>query len=558
MSKVSGKRAFLEVLKQEGVSVMFGNPGTTELPLMDILATEDNIRYVLTLQEAVAMTMADGYARASGKLAVVNLHVAPGLGNAMGSLFGAHRAGSPVLVTAGQQAQGFGLTEPNLYAELPPIAEHFTKWSTEVRSAAELPRVIHRAAKIALTPPTGPVFVSLPGDVLNEDADIDLSRPTRVAPHFRADPQAVAEAAKVLSQAERPVIIAGDAVSQSFAHDELVRIAELLGAPVYLEGEATTNGFPTTHPLFREHLVRSAPTIRAVLKQHDVLFSVGADLFTLSLPPEVEPVPDGIRIVHLDPDPWQLAKNYPAEPAVMGDPKTTLPEIEKEIRRLQSPQQSERSKQRSSSIAAENLDRRQKLAAEAEAHFDATPIIPLSLMYAIGQILPANAVVIDETVSSGAGLREFLKCDGPDALYGVRGGGIGFGIPGAIGVKLALPDRPVVALVGDGSAMYTIQGLWTAANQQLPIVFVILKNESYRILKQRLSAMKSFASQMDRYVGMDLTNPSIDYVNLARSMGVYGVHVNTVADFGNALRTALSFDKPTLIEVAVSNQFKPI
>src|SRR5207249_710257 len=217
---MSGKRAFLELLKQEGVDIIFGNPGTTELPLMDALAVENDLRYVLGLQEAAVMAMADGYAQASGKLAVVNLHVAPGLGNAMGMLYDAQKAGSPILVTAGQHEQSFNATEPILWADLPPIARPLVKWSDEVHRLADLPLMVHRAAKTAMAPPTGPVFLSLPGDILKLEADIDLMAPTRIAPNVRGDKAAIEAAAKILAEAKRPIIMAGDAVAQSRAHAE--------------------------------------------------------------------------------------------------------------------------------------------------------------------------------------------------------------------------------------------------------------------------------------------------------------------------------------------------
>src|SRR3954453_5790230 len=215
---MSGKRAFLELLKQEGVRILFGNPGTTELPLMDALAVDNELRYVLGLQEAAVMAMADGYAQASGELAVVNLHVTPGLGNAMGMLYDAQKAGSPILVTAGQHDQTFNATEPILWADLPPIARPFVKWSSEVRRLDDLARMVHRAAKTALAPPSGPVFLSLPGDVLQAEGNVDLLGPTRIAPRLRGDPAAVDAAATLLAEAKAPMIMAGDAVAHSRAH----------------------------------------------------------------------------------------------------------------------------------------------------------------------------------------------------------------------------------------------------------------------------------------------------------------------------------------------------
>src|SRR5438874_2896794 len=391
---MSGKRAFLDLLKQEGVEIMFGNPGTTELPLMDAFATENELRYLLGLQEAAVMGMADGYAQASGKLAVVNLHVAPGLANAMGMLYDAQKAGSPILVTAGQHEQSCTATEPILWADLPTIARPLVKWSSEVHRLADLPRLVHRAAKTALAPPTGPVFLSLPGDILRADADIDLSAPTRVAPRLRGDRAAVAAAADLLAKAKRPLIIAGDAVAQSRAHAELVELAELVGAPVYAEFVPNTASFPSSHPLFRGQMVRTAPAVRAILDQYDVLFSVGGDLFTLSLPSDVDPMPPGLTLIHLDVDPWEIGKNYPAEVALLGDPKATLPEITVAVRERMSSGARGAARERLKTASDASLADREALVAKARALAGQTPIQPLALLHAIGAMLPKDAVVI--------------------------------------------------------------------------------------------------------------------------------------------------------------------
>jgi len=274
MAYITGKQAFLEILKQEGVSLMFGNPGTTELPLMDGLAREPGIHYVLALQEAVAIAMADAYAQASGGLAAVNVHVSPGLGNAMGMLYDASKSGAPMLLTAGQHDQGFNVTEPILWSDLPPMAAPLVKWSTEARRLEDLPRIVHRAIKTAFAHPSGPVFLSLPVDVLNAERDLDLGAPTRVAPGIVGDRSAVARAAELLAKAQNPVIIAGDAVAHGDALAELAELAELIGAPVITEGVASTCSFPFTHPLYAGSMPRIGPPIRARLMRHDLLFSV--------------------------------------------------------------------------------------------------------------------------------------------------------------------------------------------------------------------------------------------------------------------------------------------
>ncbi len=557
MPFMSGKRAFLELLRQEGAGYIFGNPGTTELPLMDGLVAQPGLAYVLGLQEAGVVAMADGYAEASGRLAVVNVHVAPGLGNALGMLYDAQRAGAPLLVTAGQHDQSFNFTEPILWADLPPIARPFVKWSAEVRRLQDLPRAVHRAAKTALAPPTGPVFLSLPADVLNAEGDVDLGAPTRVAPGLRGDRAAVEAAAALLAAAERPLIMAGDAVAQGDAHAELVRVAELLGAPVYAEGIANTASFPASHPLFRGAFVRQAPVVRQLLTQTDVLFSVGADLLTLSLPSDVEPVPPDLTIVHLDTDPWELGKNYPARVAILGDPKATLPDLAELLEERLGPERRARARQRLEETRAAKARHREELEARARAEAHRVPITPLALMHAVGEALPPEAVVVDETISSGAGLRTFLRSNDPKSFFGLRGGGIGWGLPAAIGVKLALPHRPVVGLIGDGSALYTCQALWTAAHYRVAVVLVILNNASYRILKQRVYAMKGLAAQADRYIGMDLEDPRVDFPALAQSFGVAAERVEKTSEVGPALARALARSGPTLIDVELDRTFKP-
>lgn len=552
----AGRRLFLELLKQEGVRVMFGNPGTTELPLMDALAGEDEIRYVLALQESLVMAMADGYARASGTLGVANVHVAPGLGNAMGMLFDAHKAGSPVLLTAGQQAQGFGITEPNLYAELPPMAQPFVKYAVEARRAQDLPRLIHRAAKTALAPPTGPVFLSLPVDVMNAEATVSLGAPSRIAPRIAADAAEIAKAAKLLAAAKSPVIIAGDCVAQSGAAAELVALAEALGAPVWLEGEPTTLPFPPAHPLFRGPITRLGRWINTMLSPHDLLLSVGADMFTLSLPPEIEPLPEGIKVIHMDTNAWELAKNFPTDAALFGDPLPTLPALTAAMNEALGTQGIARAQTRRAEVAAAVAADLAKLTAQAEALMGRSPIAPLALMKALGDTLPAEAVLVDESISSGAGMFQFLRNAQPGGLYGNRGGGIGWGLPGAVGVQLALPERRVVAVIGDGSAMYSIQALWTAAHEKLPMVFVILNNRSYRILKQRLSATQGIAAQNGRYVGMELSEPAIDFTGLARSLGVAAERVETIPAFIAALKKGLAGDGPLLIDAATESTFQ--
>ncbi len=558
MPVMSGKRAFLDLLRQEGVRVMFGNPGTTELPLMDAFAVENDIRYILGLQEAALMAMADGYAQASGELAVLNLHVAPGLGNAMGMLYDAMKANSPVLVTAGQQDLEYIVAEPVLTADLPTLARPFVKWAAEVHRVEDLPVYVHRAVKTALAPPTGPVFLALPGDILKNDGDIDLLEPTRVAPRIRGDADAVAAAADLLAKAERPVIIAGDAVAQSRAHKELVALAEAIAAPVYVEFIPSTASFPASHPLYRGMMTRSQAGVREVLDKHDLVFSVGGDLFTWSLPSNINPWPAGLPLIHLDTDPWQIGKNYPAKVAILGDPKATLPDITAALGTRMTASAKSAATVRLKSATETIKKDLEAFRAKARAMAGRTPVQPLALLEAIGAMLPKDAVVIEEVLSSAPGIRMLINSNDEQSFYGLRGGGIGWGLPAAIGAKVALPDRPVVALIGDGSAMYTIQALWTAAHYRLPVIWVIFNNTSYRILKQRLVMLRGLAEQADKFVGMELTDPPIDFVGLARSLGIEAQRAKTVKDTTDLIGKALKSGTPMLIEVDMERGYKPM
>lgn len=557
MPFISGATAFLEILKQEGADYIFGNPGTTELPLMDALQGQKGMQYFLTLHEGVAVPMADGYAIASGKLGVVNVHISPGIGNAMGMLYNASKANSPLLITAGQHDQSFLITEPILHSNLPDVPKPFVKWSYEIMRLEDLPRAVRRAAKVATSPPMGSVFLSLLADILKAKGEVDLGASTRIDPRPRASLAAIEGAAEILSKAQHPLIIAGDIVARGDAHAELARVAELLGAPVYQQTVSGTCNFPFSHPLSLGPIPRVQKTARQALQDADVLFSVGAELLPMSLPSEIDPIPSGLTIIHLHLDPWEIGKNYPARVAILADPKETLPELEKALGEKMSLSQRKGAQLRLERIRQFKEMTLVRLREKAQGEREKTPVTPLALMEAVSDSLPANAVVVDEAISSGRDLRALYKSEDPHSYYGLRGGGIGWGIPASLGIKLALGDRPVVALIGDGSAMYSFQGLWTAAHYGLAVTFVICNNSSYRILKERTHALGGFSAKADSYVGMDLEQPAIDFVGLAKALGVPGERVDKVKNVKQALGRAWQQKGPFLIDVVTDRRFKP-
>ena len=544
----NGRTAFLELLVDEGVTHLFGNPGTTELAIMEVVPDFPQLKFVLGLQEAIVIGMADGYARASGRLAAANVHVAPGLGNAMGALYNAKFSNSPIILTAGQQEQGHGLLEPLLYEPLVPIAQPLVKWAVEVTRVEDLPRILRRAVKVALTPPTGPVFVSLPGDVLEQSADLDLGRPVRVDAKVRPSDEALKQLAERLLAARNPVIVAGQELASHDAFAEAGELAELLGAPVYGSSVAYGAQFPTGHAAYMGSLTRNQKQVRATLEAHDLLLCLGADLLRMSVYSPIEPLPEGLPVVHVSERGWELGKNYRTDVAIQANVKETLRALLPLVRARRAPEAAARL----AALKDRNWTaQRAKAAVAAMGEAETTPIDPRFLMLRISEHLPKDSVVVEEALISSLSLPGFLPVRDPRAWYGLASGGLGFAMPGAIGASLALPGRPVTAVVGDGSAMYGIQALWTAAHMKVPVTYVIANNRSYRILKERLVSMRG----SDKFVGMDIKDPPIDYVGLAQAMGVPGRRVTDPNDVAPALREAAEQGGPKLIEVMVADGF---
>jgi benzoylformate decarboxylase len=506
------------------------------------------LRYVLGLQEGIVVAMADGYARASNRLAACNVHVAPGLGNAMGALFNAKWYGSPMLITAGQQEQGHGLTEPLLYDPLLPIAQPMVKWAIEVTRLQDLPRIVRRAAKVALTPPTGPVFISLPGDILDAEGAIDLGKSTRVDANTRPSDEALQRLARRLLEASNPVLLAGHELSTHDALKEAAELAEVLGAPVYQQTVPYTAQYLSEHPAFLGALTRNQSQVRAALQPYDLMVCLGADVLRMSVYSPVDPLPDGMPLIQISERDWELGKNYPAEIAIKANVKETLRALLPVLRSMRSAERANQAARRLADLKSQNWTaKRERLSKDVMAAAQAKPIDPRYLMMQIADTIPADAVVLEEALTSGFSLPSFLRMRDAQGYYGLASGGIGFAMAGAVGISIALKDRPVVAIVGDGSAMYSVQAIWTAAHLKLPITYVIPNNRSYRILKERLRAR----DDANTFIGMDLRDPEIDFVGLAQSMGVPAQRVSDPAGIVPALKDAMASGGPRLLDVSV-------
>ncbi|MCB1509628.1 MAG: thiamine pyrophosphate-binding protein [Hyphomicrobiaceae bacterium] len=548
MNRITGRSAFLALLKDEGVTHLFGNPGTTELPVMDALKDHPDMTYVMGLQESLVVAMADGYARASGKLVACNVHVAPGLGNAMGSLYNAKFTGTPMILTAGQQELGHGLTEPLLYDPLVPIAQPLVKWAVEVPRLEDLPLIVRRAAKVAMTPPTGPVFISLPGDILNTEAGIDLGGSTRVDTRVRPSDEVLKVLAERVLKAEKPVIIAGDEIVKSDAMAAAAAFASALGAPVWQQSTPYGAHFDSTHPCYMGSLTRDQKQVRGLLSNYDLMIVLGADAVRMSVMSETNPKPEDLAVVQVGLLDWDIGKNYAVELGVKSDVRETLSALVPVLKAVGGSAQEERAKARIAALAPQNWSaKREALMATTGSKSAVRPIDVDWFSMQVAQALPKNAVLVNEGLTSARHLTDFAPYTDRYSFHGLASGGIGWGVPAAVGIALAQAPRPVCAVIGDGSAMYSIQALWTAASFKLPITYVICNNGGYRIIKQRLKAFHG----NEHFVGMDFQDPPIDFVHMGKALGVPAQRIEDPKDLRGALEKAMSTPGPKLLDVVV-------
>ncbi len=551
-----GRQILMESLIAQGVSYIFGNPGTTESPIIDSLLDYPQLSYIEALHEGVAVGAASYYAQASGKTGFVNVHVAPGLGNSIGMMYNALKASAPVVVTAGQQDTRMRLRDPLLGHDLVAMAAPVTKWSVQAERADELSLLLHRAFKVANDPPAGPVFVALPIDVMEQESENEPVAPGTLHRAGPAAPAGVAEAAALLAGAQSPVIVVGDEVARFGAGAQIVALAEALGAAMWTEGIRMHASVPSSHPNFRLALGFDALSIRKALEGADVLLLVGGPFFEEVWFSPGSPFPTGAAVIQVETSSQRLAYNYGVKVGLIGDPKATLAALLVDVNGKASAGYREAAARRNQALKSLKDGDAAAQRARAQKRWDNTPISMPRLMADIASALPADAIVVDEAITAGPDLARTLSFSKRGDYFGARGGGIGQALPGALGVKVACPDRPVVAISGDGSSMYSIQALWTAAHHDLPIVFVILNNGEYRILKHNMDVYRQrFGAKPDRpYLHMDLGKPRLGFLDLARGLGVSAERITTPGDLTGALSRAIAAKRPHLIEVVIEGK----
>ncbi|MGH3090429.1 MAG: benzoylformate decarboxylase [Rubrobacteraceae bacterium] len=508
-----------DLLRELGMTTIFGNPGSTELPLLKDFP--DDFRYVLALQEASALSMAEGYARGSGNAVLINLHTAPGLGNAMGAMVTAHQNKTPLVVTAGQQHRSHIALEPLLAGDLVDLAKPYVKRSHEPLRAEDVPFELLRAYHTAMRQPSGPVFLSIPMD--DWEAEAEPPKLRKVSYKTSPDPDTLEEAASVLREAKTPAIVAGPGVARSGSFEEVVALAEKLRAAVFQDGVSALAGFPQSHPLFQGFLTLAQKKVAERLSPYDAVLVLGAPVFTYYPYVPGPVVEEGTEVIQITEDPEEAARAAVGT-SIVGDVALAAKGL---LDLLPDPK------------------RPAPAAPEPEPAPEATsPMSVEYVMHTLSELFPEDVVVADESTSSKQKLYKHVRANDPRGHFTSGAGGLGFCMPASVGLKLAMPERTVVCVIGDGSSMYSIQSLWTAAQYDVNVPFIVINNGGYSILK----AFRDLLG-MSGVPGLDV--PGADLVKIAGGFGVEGERVEDPDDLQPAVKRALSAGGPYLVDVMV-------
>jgi len=544
----TGRQMVLEMLRAEGVTHIFGTPGTSEMPLLDELENYPEIDYVLALHEGVAMGMADGFARATNRPAFVNLHIDTGLANGISLLADAADGGIPVVVSsANKDIRKFAEGR----TDLPQMVSQFTKWSGEATHPEQIPGMMRRAFQVAKTAPTGPTYIGFSANALNEGALVELLPSTPSFDRICPDEHAVELAVELLSNAIKPVILVGDRVGQSGGCNEAVHLAERLGADVYATCLGRIN-FPTTHPLFKGTLGQLYPKTRRMLASADLVLAIGTNVFSGFFYFSGRALGANTKLIHIDSASREVAKSEPTDVAMVADPKMAMAILATHLEKIFSRTQRERADACMQQATEDRREQRQALTARPYTHTQ--PMAVHHMMLELASALPQEVLLVDDAISSSAALHEVLEFESADGYQGRGGAAIGWGLGAALGAKLAKPERPVVAVVGDGSAMMSIQALWTAANANIAVVYVVCNNQSYRVLKKNMHVYQREILHKEcvqsQFIGMDL---NCDIAAMASAMGIFSMTIKDSAELAPALTAALARDEPVLLDVVIDS-----
>lgn len=530
----TGKEKLLRQMRADGVKYLFGNPGTVEQGLLDALSDFPDIQYITCLQESIAVAMADGYARAAMAPGVIQLHSGVGLGNGIGMLYQAYRGHTPLIVLAGEAGVRYDAMDAQMACDLVTMARPVTKFAARATHSTSLLRLWRKAYKIASTPPMGPVFLCLPMDILDEQNHEEICASATIDFHTAPSAEAIAQIAEALSGARKPLFLVGDGVHDNHAVNELERCAAIVGAPVYGVNSSSIN-ISQCSPYYQGDLGHMfGENSKKIVQDADVALMVGTYAFPEVFPSLEYPFRPDADIFHIDLDAYEMAKNHPVTLAVCSNPKTALKMISARLEHMAVPGREARTKE--------------LLAKKPKPMQDGS--IPAVFMEEIRRQTDEALIIFDEALTSSSYVSSLLPRSGEDTFYQTRGGSLGVGIPGAMGIQLARPDAEVLAFTGDGGSMYTIQALHTAARYRIPVKMVICNNGRYHLLDNNLEVYWRERgitphSQPDCFS----LNPAIDFVALAQSMGIPGQKAHTLEEAKDAARAMMQSEGAFLTDL---------
>ncbi len=552
MTKMTGRKALFESLKLQGVEYIFGNPGTSESPIMHELQFHPEFKYVLVFQEGVAIGMADAYSRATGKPAFVNLHIETGLGNAVSLMHNAREGGSQIVLSAGNldiREYDRGRTD------LVEMVEQFTKFSGEATHPDQVFGLINRAFHEAATPPTGPSFVSFSANALDEEGNYEFFSPSPITYGNRPSNNAITDAIQTLKNAKHPAFIVGDRISQSSAWKEIVELSDLSGAAVYASSYSEMN-FPNDHPNYKGEIRLGYPEGKQIMQKHDVVFAVGKLstgywMFSNPSPSFFQPK---TKFVHIDVDSSNLGSYLKTDIPILSDPKTALEEITNGLSEVIDGEYKESASLRTKQYSIDKSKATEDWKIRLSQKYENDPISAERLMADASSVIPTDSIIVNDAVTSGNALMNSFPFNKPGSLYGGRGGALGWGMGGALGIQLANPDKKVIAFCGDGSALMTIQGLLTASKENIPITYIVCNNSLYRVLKVNMNFYRenvlNLKDDNEKYMGMEFGN-RIDIHTIAKGMNVNSWRIDDPKDIKPRLVEAINSNKPSLLDVTI-------
>ncbi len=548
---MSGKQAVLEMLKAEGIEYIFGNPGTSEGPLIDMLGDYPEFKYIMALQESVAMGMGESFARSTEKTSFVSLHVDSGLANGIALMLDALNTGTPMVVTsANYDSRKINETKTDLAELVRPV----TKWAVELDLPDQIPSVLRRAFNEANSHPKGPVYVGFTANALEGIAEMNIVPSGKVHDEVIPSPTGILEAAKLLAHAKNPALMVGDRVSDDNAISESVSIAELLGMAVFQSRGAEVS-FPTTHPQYQGmHSLRSQES-RESLKEFDVVLTVGMDTLDELFYWGDVILEESQKLIHIDPIPGRVGRSEPTDVGIISNCKTGLAELISEVSKTVD---QNIVKARKSQVVSDALSQKEAYEESVKAKWNSTPMSPARMMYELSNAIPKNSIVVDDSISNRAAMRHYFPAIERNDIRGVRGQSIGGGIGATMGTQCAFPDRRVFGVLGDGSTMMTIQGLWTAANDKIPCIFVICNNGMYRVLKTNFNVyQKEILNEPepagDNLLYSDFVTP-FNLCTIAEGMGLHSERVTDPNEIAGAVDRALASGGPALLDIVIDGK----